>query len=147
MCHNNTRIDAGKPFRYQAKSNNKKGFFITCLKLYASLLLCCYVENVTNERQLYTWQAQWIIPANRIKPVKQRKWTLSRIEKLWKGHKASLKAKYCKPGIPKEALGELSLSEVDDNQFHVFVEYWFSQKGMIVIVTVVQMFFFYRFHA
>ena len=44
----------------------------------------------------------------------------------------------CKPpGIPKEALRELSLSEVDDNQFHVFMEYWFSQKGMIVIVTVV----------
>ena len=81
---------------------------------------------------------QWIIPANRIKPVKQRKWALSQIEKLRRGHKASLKAKYCKPpGIPKEALRELSLSEVDDNQFHVFVEYWFSQKGMIVIVTVV----------
>ncbi|XP_075644012.1 uncharacterized protein LOC142615192 isoform X2 [Castanea sativa] len=57
-------------------------------------------------------------------------WALSRIGKLWRGHKAELKENYCKLGIPKEALLELSPLEVDDNQFHVLVEYWFSQKGM-----------------
>ena len=97
--------------------------------------------------QLYTWQAQWIIPVDCIPPAKQRKWALSQIGKLWRGHKAELKENYCKPGIPREALLELSSLEVDDNQFHVLVEYWFSQKGMIVIVAVVLMFFFYRFRA
>ena len=48
-----------------------------------------------------------------------------------------LKEKYCKPSIPKEALLELSLPGVDDKQFHVLVEYWFSKKGMVVIIIVV----------
>ncbi|XP_075640169.1 uncharacterized protein LOC142611904 [Castanea sativa] len=73
-------------------------------------------------------QARYIIPTNRIPLGDQRKWALSRIGKLWRGHKSELKNKYYKQGTTKEELLQLSLSEVDDTQFHGLVEYWFSDN-------------------
>ncbi|KAL4654948.1 hypothetical protein ACB092_01G416400, partial [Castanea dentata] len=63
---------------------------------------------------------------DRIPPAKQRKWALSRIGKMWRGHKSELNEQYYKPGTTKEDLLQLSLPEVDDTQFHGLVEYWFS---------------------
>ncbi|KAK4608269.1 hypothetical protein RGQ29_001896 [Quercus rubra] len=72
-------------------------------------------------------QARWVIPAARIPLADQRKWTLSRIGKLWRGHKSELKKKHCNLNTTKEDLLQLSLPEVDDTQFHSLVEYWFSK--------------------
>ncbi|XP_065636450.1 uncharacterized protein LOC111991432 isoform X2 [Quercus suber] len=36
-------------------------------------------------------QARWVIPTNCIPLAKQRKWALSQIKKLWRGHKSELK--------------------------------------------------------
>ncbi|KAK9989655.1 hypothetical protein SO802_029894 [Lithocarpus litseifolius] len=71
-------------------------------------------------------QARWVIPTNRIPLAEQRKWTLSRIGKLWRSHKSELKKKHCKTNTTKEDLLQLSVSEVDDAQFHGLVEYWFT---------------------
>ncbi|KAL0010950.1 hypothetical protein SO802_006058 [Lithocarpus litseifolius] len=61
----------------------------------------------------------------RIPLANQRKWVLSRIGKLWRGHKSKLKEKHCKLDTTKEDLLQLSLPKVDDTQFHALVEYWF----------------------
>nr|POE59779.1 hypothetical protein CFP56_69605 [Quercus suber] len=73
-----------------------------------------------------TIQARWVIPAARIPLDEQRKWVLSRIGKLWRGHKSELKEKHWNTNTTKEDLLQLSLPEVDDTQFHGLVEYWFS---------------------
>ncbi|XP_030949519.1 uncharacterized protein LOC115973400 [Quercus lobata] len=72
-------------------------------------------------------QARWVIPTARIPLAKQRKWSLSRIGKLWRGHKTELKEKHYNLNTTKEDLLQLSLPEVDDTQFHGLVEYWFSK--------------------
>nr|POE65567.1 hypothetical protein CFP56_57446 [Quercus suber] len=63
-------------------------------------------------------QARWVIPTTRIPLAEQRKWALSRIGKLWKGHKSELKEKHYNPNTTKEDLLQLSLPKVDDTQFH-----------------------------
>ena len=62
---------------------------------------------------------------------------------MWRSHKAELKEKYYMGGVSKEELLHLKPPEVDADLFCILVEYWFSKPGMVLIFSVLYVFFFY----
>ena len=44
-----------------------------------------------------------------------------------------MKKKYCTKGAEKEDVLGLRLAEVDIEQFHTLVEFWFSRDGKVLI--------------
>ena len=64
------------------------------------------------------------------------------IRKLWRSHKAYLKRKYYKKGPEKEDVLGLRPTEVDIEQFHTLVEFWFSRDDKVLIFVFFDMFFF-----
>ena len=53
-----------------------------------------------------------------------------------------MKKKYWKKGLEKEDVLGLRLVEVDIEQFHTLVEFWFSRDGKVLIFVFFDMFFF-----